>query len=115
MAVGVYVLCMLTSAFCAVLLLREYRSTRVRLLLWSSVSFVGWALNNALVFTDLVVLPAVDLSVVRAAVACGAVSCLVYGLTGMGRDGARHLPARGSGDGLRGGRAVLPAVLAPVA
>lgn len=80
MAVAVYLLCMVTSAFCAALLLREYLRTRARLLLWSSLSFVGWALNNALVFTDFVVLPGVDLSMVRAAVALLAVTLLLYGL-----------------------------------
>lgn len=80
---AVYLLCMLTSAFCAVLLLREYGRSRARLLLWSSLSFVGWAINNALVFTDLVVLPGVvDLSLFRALVALIAVSLLLYGLLG---------------------------------
>jgi hypothetical protein len=80
MATAVYLLCMLTSAFCAALLLREYRRTAARLLLWSSLSFGGWAVNNALVFTDMVVLPGIDLSVVRAMVALVAVSLLLYGL-----------------------------------
>jgi hypothetical protein len=80
MAIGVYLLCMLTSTFCAVLLLREYRRSRARLLLWSSLSFVAWAANNALVFADLVLFPTLDLAVLRAAVAVGAVSLLLYGL-----------------------------------
>ena len=80
MATAVYLLCMLTSAFCAVLLLREYRRSRARLLLWSSLSFVGWATNNALVFTDMVVLPGGDLSLVRAVAALIAISLLLYGL-----------------------------------
>jgi Family of unknown function (DUF5985) len=80
MAVSVYLLCMLTSAFCAVLLLREYRRTTARLLLWSCLSFVAWALNNALVFADMVVFPGNDLSLVRAVVALAAVSLLLYGL-----------------------------------
>lgn len=79
-AIAVYVLCMLTSAFCAGLLLREYRRTRARLLLWSSLSFIAWAMNNALVFTDLVVLPTVDLSLTRAVIGLAAVSLLLYGL-----------------------------------
>ena len=79
-AAVVYLLCMLTSALCAVLLLREYRRTAARLLLWSSLSFIGWAVNNALVFTDLVVVPGMDLSVVRVVVALIAVSLLLYGL-----------------------------------
>ena len=49
MATSVYLLCMLTSGFCAMLLLREYRRTSTPLLLWSGLSFVGWAINNALV------------------------------------------------------------------
>jgi hypothetical protein len=80
MAVAVYVLCMLTSAFCAILLLREYWRTNARLLLWSSLSFIGWAANNALVFADLVVFPSVDLSLLRASVALVAVTLLLYGL-----------------------------------
>jgi Family of unknown function (DUF5985) len=82
MATAVYVLCMLTSAFCAALLLREYRRSSARLLFWSSLSFVAWAINNALVFTDLVILagPEVDLSVPRALVALVAVGLLLYGL-----------------------------------
>jgi hypothetical protein len=81
MATVVYLLCMLTSAFCAILLLRQYRRAPARLLLWSSVSFIAWAVNNALVFVDLVILPAtVDLSLVRALVALIAISLLLYGL-----------------------------------
>lgn len=80
MAIAVYLLCMLTSAFCAALLLREYRRTAARLLLWSSLSFLGWALNNALVFADMVVFPGIDLSLTRALVALVAVCLLLYGL-----------------------------------
>ena len=80
MATMVYVLCLFTSALCAGLLFREYRRTTLRLLLWSSLSFVGWALNNALVFTDLVVLPQLDLSMLRTAVSLVAISLLLYGL-----------------------------------
>jgi hypothetical protein len=80
MPVAVYTLCMLTSALCAALLLREYRRSRARLVLWSSLSFVGWALNNALVFTDMVVFPSADLSLARALVGLTAISLLLYGL-----------------------------------
>ena len=80
MATAVYLLCVLTSAFCAGLLTREYRRTGARLLLWSALSFIGWAVNNALVFLDLVVFPAVDLSAARAFAALAASSLLLYGL-----------------------------------
>jgi hypothetical protein len=80
MATAVYVLCTLTSAFCAVLLLREYRRTGARLLLWGSLSFVGWAANNLLVFADLVVFPNADFSLIRPVVALAAAGLLLYGL-----------------------------------
>jgi hypothetical protein len=78
----VYILCTLTSAFCAVLLWREYRRSSARLLFWGALSFVGWALNNSLVFMDFVVYPGVDLSLVRAVVSLTAISLLLYGLIG---------------------------------
>ena len=80
MAVAVYLLCFLASTFCAVMLLRQCRRSASRLLLWSSLSFIGWALNNALLFADFVVFPAIDLAVVRTSVALAAISLLVFGL-----------------------------------
>lgn len=76
----VYILCVVTSALCAWLLLAEYRRRRARLLLWSGASFIGFAVSNALVVADLLILPDVDLSVLRAASACGSVAILLYGL-----------------------------------
>jgi hypothetical protein len=78
MATTVYVLCALTSAACALLLVREYRRSRLRLLLWSSAAFVGLAINNALVFTDFVVVPDRDLALIRALTALGSVGLLLY-------------------------------------
>jgi hypothetical protein len=80
MAELVYLLCALTSLTCATLLVRSYRRTRTRLLLWSSLCFAGLALNNVLLFVDLVVAPATDLSLLRAGVALAAVLTLLYGL-----------------------------------
>jgi hypothetical protein len=76
----VYSLCALTSALCAAVLIREYRRRHTRLLLWSSLSFSCFALNNLLAFTDFVVLPQFDLSVVRAGTAVAAVALLLMGL-----------------------------------
>ena len=45
---AVYVLCALTSLGCAVLLVRGYLESRARLLLWSSVSFVGPTFGRAI-------------------------------------------------------------------
>ena len=80
MAQFVYVLCMLTCTVCAILLLRGYRSNRMPLLFWASVCFVGLAINNAILFIDLVLLPQVDLFLVRSGVALAAMCVLLYGL-----------------------------------
>jgi hypothetical protein len=80
MAEVVYILCALTSLACAALLIRGYRRNRSRLLLWSCLSFVALAANNVLLFVDLVVVPSVDLSFVRAAAALCGMVILVYGL-----------------------------------
>lgn len=78
MAAAVYVLCALTSLVCAVLLLRGYAASRSRLLLWSGICFAWFAVNNALLFVDLEVIPDVDLSLARSGTAfVGALTLLV--------------------------------------
>jgi hypothetical protein len=77
----VYVLCALASLACAVLLARGYFKSRARILLWSTLSFALLALNNVLLFIDLVVLPnTVDLSPLRDLSALLAMAVLVFGL-----------------------------------
>lgn len=49
-ATAVYILCAVTSVLCAGLLVRSYLRSRVRLLLWSALCFVGLAVNNVLLF-----------------------------------------------------------------
>lgn len=80
MAEAVYLLCALTSVACTWLLLRSYASTRVRLLLWSGLCFVGLALNNVILFVDKVVTPDVDLSTWRLLPAFAGVCVLLFGL-----------------------------------
>lgn len=80
MAEAVYLLCALTSLFCAVLLLRNYRAAKSRLLMWSVLCFAGLAFNNILLFIDLVVLPDINLKPLRTASALGAVLLLLIGL-----------------------------------
>ena len=80
MAEAVYVLCALTSVGCAIALLRTYVRRRTQLLLWSSLGFIGLAVNNAILFVDLVMLPSVDLSFARAFVGAAATVVLVVGL-----------------------------------
>jgi hypothetical protein len=84
MAEAIYLLCAVTSIACAWLLVRSYAKTRTSLLLWSSACFVGLALNNALLFVDLIVVPSVDLSMVRALAGLVAVSALLVGLVWSG-------------------------------
>jgi hypothetical protein len=81
MAELVYALCALTSIFCAVLLVRGYRTSRARMLLWSSVGFAAFAVNNVLVFVDLVLVPQADLSLPRNIAAFVGAVILVAGLT----------------------------------
>jgi hypothetical protein len=74
-----YLLCAATSILCMVLLMRGYAHSGSRLLLWSMLCFVGLALNNLLLFVDLVILPDLDLRWPRYAVALAAISVLIYG------------------------------------
>lgn len=76
----VYTLGALTSFACAILLLRGYARGRKKLLLWSGLCFLGLGLNNALIFLDLVVLPQVDLYLLRLCTTVIAMSLMIYGL-----------------------------------
>jgi hypothetical protein len=78
----IYVLCALGGVFCAVLLTRNYLRTRLRLALWASLCFGGLALNNVLLFVDLVMAPEVDFSLARSGIALAAMVLLVLGLVG---------------------------------
>lgn len=76
----IYGLCALTAAACAALLLRSYLHTRFRLLLWSSLCFIGLTLNNVLLVLDRLVFPEFDLSTWRFGLALAAVMLLLCGL-----------------------------------
>jgi hydrogenase/urease accessory protein HupE len=80
MASAVYVLCALTSLACAVLLLRGYRRRGLRLLLWSGLGFVGFALGNVMLVIDVVMLPAQDLAIYRSLPVLAGLVVLLYGL-----------------------------------
>ena len=76
----VYILCAATSFLCAVMLLRGFFRTGVRLLLWSGLCFVGLTLNNVILMADRLIFPQLDLLVWRHTTALAAVLLLVYGL-----------------------------------
>lgn len=75
----VYGLCVLTSAICAVLLVRSWLRSRQPLLLWSACCFSLLAANNLLLFLDRLVLQEIDLGPARVATALFAVGVLLYG------------------------------------
>lgn len=80
MAETVYLLCALTSVLCAGLLFRSYRANGSSLLLWSTLCFGFLALNNVLLFIDLVVVPQDDLRWERTGTALAGLVTLVIGL-----------------------------------
>jgi len=79
-AEAVYILCTLTAAACAVLLLRGYARSHARLLLWSGLCFVLLALNNVLLFMDKVVFPNIDFWGWRTGTAMAGLALLTFGL-----------------------------------
>ncbi|MGH8200654.1 MAG: DUF5985 family protein [Steroidobacteraceae bacterium] len=81
MAELVYILCALTAILCAVLLYRGYRANRTRLLFWASLAFLLLAVDNVILYIDLVILPAPpDLFWYRTGAALAAMLLLVFGL-----------------------------------
>lgn len=83
MAEAVYFLCAATSAACAILAFRmswRHRRHASGLAFWSSLSFACFAISNALVFADFVVLDTLDLAVARAGTACLGGGLLLFGL-----------------------------------
>lgn len=80
MAGIVYILCAILSLSCAILLLSGFRKNKFRLLLWSSIGFFGFAMNNALLFVDIIMLPNIDLLILRTVPALIGMMIMVYGL-----------------------------------
>ena len=80
LAEAIYLLCAATSLAAAALLLRQYRRSRTALLFWSSVGFTGLAINNVLVYVDLVIVPDIELVLLRVMVAAGGLLAMMYGL-----------------------------------
>ena len=84
LAESIYLLCATTSMVAASMLFRQYRLRPSRLLLWSVAGFAGLAVNNVLVYVDLVVYTGVDLSLIRSAAGAAAMVALLYGLISEG-------------------------------
>ena len=75
----VYLLCFLTGAACALLLLRNYRRTGARLLLWSALCFLLLAANSFVVILDLLLIRSIDFRLARHLLSFGAVGVLLFG------------------------------------
>ena len=74
-----YLLAIVTSLACTVLLFRAYAQRGLRLLLWSSLCFVGLSISNVLLFLDLVIFPTIELRPVRLIAALVGLLFLLYG------------------------------------
>lgn len=80
MAMPIYVLSAVTSAAVCWMLFQNYRRTGVRFLLWSSLCFAFFVVNNVILFFDMIVLPDnVDLSVIRTIPVVAGTMTLLYG------------------------------------
>lgn len=76
----VYLLCLATSVAAALLLFRSWRRSGSRLLLWTAICFALLAVNNTLLVTDRLILPAeIDLKLWRQATSLAAVGVLLFG------------------------------------
>lgn len=80
MEAAVYFLCALTSVACAVLLVRSWRRSSVRLLMWVALGFIGLAINNVFLFIDRVIATDTDLHTLRDLAGLAALSVLLFGL-----------------------------------
>ncbi|HME20096.1 MAG TPA: DUF5985 family protein [Acetobacteraceae bacterium] len=75
----IYLMCVATSVLCAYLLARAYRRSRTKLLIWSALCFALLAVNNLVVAADVLLLPTIDLTVLRLATSLAAVAVLLFG------------------------------------
>ncbi|HTX42603.1 MAG TPA: DUF5985 family protein [Acidobacteriaceae bacterium] len=80
MSAALYLLSILTTLACSVLLLRAWFRVRNGLLLWSALCFAGLTLDSVLVFADMVLFPAVDLFTWRLLSVALSISLLIFGL-----------------------------------
>ena len=74
-----YLLAIISSLACTVLLFRAYAQRRLQLLLWSSLCFVGLSISNVLLFVDMVVFPSIDLRPARLITTLVGLLFLLYG------------------------------------
>lgn len=78
--VVIYSLCLASCLGCTFLLLRGYRKSGTRLLLWAGICFAFLSLNNLAVLLDMMVMVEQDLQGWRHAASLIAVTTLIVGL-----------------------------------
>ena len=76
---AVYILCLITSAVCATLLVRAWLRARSKLLLWTALSFAFLALNNLFLVADMLLFADIDLWLARQLSSFTAIGVLLYG------------------------------------
>ncbi|MGI8884335.1 MAG: DUF5985 family protein [Pyrinomonadaceae bacterium] len=76
----IYLLCALTALICSYLLVRAYRNSGYKLLLWGGLCFAGLTLNNFLLIVDKFLIPYIDLSTWRLLLALVSSVVFLYGL-----------------------------------
>ena len=77
---AVFILTCVTTLLCAVLLLRGYAHSRMRLLLWSGLCFAGLSIHYLFVISDLLLFPKIDFYSYRTGSAAISMALLIYGL-----------------------------------
>lgn len=87
MANTIYVLCVLTSLACAIMLIRGWLKSRARFLMWCALCFTCLALNNAMLFIDRAVYPddtlhivGIELGILRGSTTVIGFALLFWGL-----------------------------------
>lgn len=73
-----YLVAILTSLSCTILLFRGYLRRRIRLLMWSAVCFGCLTASNVLLFVDLAVFTGVDLRLPRLLMALIGILFMLY-------------------------------------
>lgn len=76
----VYLMCLVMALVCCLLLFRGYWRSGARLLLWCGLFFLALVAENAILFANRIVVPDLDLSVLRLSTALVGTMLLLYGL-----------------------------------
>ncbi|HEX3825941.1 MAG TPA: DUF5985 family protein [Sporichthyaceae bacterium] len=80
MAAWIYFVCAVTSIVLAVLVVRAWARSPVRLLMWIAMGFLGLSMENVVLFVDEVITVHTDLHLLREATALTALCVLLFGL-----------------------------------